>query len=117
MKKFADSRIGNRWTEEEEISLLDSIASHSALDELALKHKRTPNGILCRMKKIAATRFIKGEQIEELLIIFKNLIDKKDITEAAEKIKNKSKQMPSTQQLLVEIRDLLEKIVIHMKIE
>lgn len=60
------SAVGSRWTREEEQKMLDSISKGISFENIALEHKRTINGILCRINEISVRFLEEGFPIEEV---------------------------------------------------
>jgi hypothetical protein len=94
------SAVGSKWTREEEQKMLDSINKGMSFENIALEHKRTINGILCRINEISV-RFLKeGFPIEEVAMKVNLSPDKIEIAkvkieakqEMREFYKNKSKK-------------------------
>ena len=58
--------VGQKWTHEEEMQLVDLLESGKDIDSIAKKHKRTTGGINARMKDIAVRMIEKdGKSMED----------------------------------------------------
>lgn len=64
------SRIGAKWTDEEEASLLELIKTSKDIKDIAKEHHRTVGGIKCRLRDIAIRMIENNEKsIEEVCTI------------------------------------------------
>lgn len=94
------SSVGSKWTQEEEQKMLDSINKGMSFENIALEHKRTINGILCKINEISVRFLEEGFPIEEVALKVNLSPDKIEIAKAKieakqemrEFYKNKSKK-------------------------
>ena len=90
------SNMGQKWSEEEEILLLEELNNNIDIEIIAQKHSRTIGGINSRRREIAYKMYIKNVSIEE--IIKKTKLDYDSIKQTIEKRKkNNSKQAKTTE--------------------
>lgn len=110
------SLAGTKWTDDEEKCLLESIADENkTIEEIAIEHKRTPGGIISRLKQVAVKMVINdGIDINEVSKSLRVSVD--DINTSLNK-RNQSKLISQSfaqhnleYSILEEIRDLLVKI-------
>lgn len=58
--------IGNKWTQLEEMLLIDELSENISIDEIAKNHGRTVGGIKSRCKDIAYKLYRQNKPIEEI---------------------------------------------------
>jgi hypothetical protein len=80
------SNYFKKWSDEEEIELLEELNKNIDIEIIALNHNRTKGGISSRCQHIAYKMYLKNISIEE--IIEKTKLDKKIIKKTIER-KNK----------------------------
>jgi hypothetical protein len=119
------TRIGEPWTNDEEMKVLSSLANSKTIEEISNDIQRTCGAIRSRLKHISVEMHIKGVKHEDITHI--TTITSTEINEAIEKRRkkeetpNKTDTVSKTQSitktdfmemkcLLYEIRDLLKKI-------
>jgi hypothetical protein len=77
------SNMGQKWTDEEELLLLEELNNNIDIETISQKHNRTIGGIECRRKEIVYKMYLKKMSTEE--IIKKTKLDydsiKKQLTE------------------------------------
>ena len=66
----------SRWTQEEELLLIKSIAFGDSLDAIALTHNRTPSAIELRLKKIIYENASSGKSLDGIAKLLKLSEDK-----------------------------------------
>ena len=118
IEKIIKSKVGTKWTNEEEAQLLKEIANNLSYEEIALEHKRQPNGIMIRVRQLAYKMFTNGKSIEEVRrdtkLLEKDLADVKKRFDANElKKKNKDKTY-DVDELVQQVKNLnvnLEKLI------
>ena len=76
------SSVGSKWTQEEEQKMLDSINKGMSFENIALEHKRTINGILCKINEISVRFLEEGFPIEEVALKVNLSPDKIEIAKA-----------------------------------
>jgi hypothetical protein len=74
-----------KWSDEEEIELLEELNKNIDIEIIALNHNRTKGGISSRCQNIAYKMYLKNISIEE--IIEKTKLDEKSIKKTIEKKK------------------------------
>jgi len=79
------SNLGQKWSDEEEIKLLEELNKNIDIEIIALNHNRTKGGISSRCQHIAYKMYLKNISIEE--IIEKTKLDEKSIKKTIEKKK------------------------------
>jgi hypothetical protein len=85
------SNMGQKWSDEEEILLLEELYNNIDIETIAQKHNRTIGGIESRRKEIAYKLYLKKMSTEE--IIKKTKLDYDIIKQTIEKRqKNNSKR-------------------------
>jgi len=77
------SNVGQRWTDEEEMTLLDELDKNINLEIIAEQHSRTVGGINSRRREIAYKLYNNNHSIEEIMI--KTKLNKNDILETIKK--------------------------------
>jgi hypothetical protein len=91
------SNMGNKWSNEEELLLLEELNNNIDIETIAQKHNRTIGGINCRLRDIIYKMYLKNNSIEE--IIKQTKLDYNYIKEIIEKKqdnnlkKNKTKEI------------------------
>ena len=91
------SNMGQKWSDEEEILLLEEINNNIDIEIIAQKHNRTIGGINSRRREIAYKMYKKNVSIEE--IIKHTKLDNNSIEQIIQKRqninsnKNKSKEL------------------------
>lgn len=63
--------VGKKWTELEEMLLLDELSENKSIDEIAKNHSRTVCGIKARCKDIAYKLYRQNRPIEEIIMTTK----------------------------------------------
>jgi len=61
------SNMGQKWSDEEEILLLEELNNNIDIEIIAQKHNRTIGGINSRRKEIAYKMYLKNVSIEEII--------------------------------------------------
>jgi hypothetical protein len=79
------SNYFKKWSDEEEIELLEELNKNIDIEIIALNHNRTKGGISSRCQHIAYKMYLKNISIEE--IIEKTKLDEKSIKKTIEKKK------------------------------
>jgi hypothetical protein len=79
------SNMGQKWSDEEEILLLEELNNNIDIEIIAQKHDRTVGGINSRRQEIAYKMYLKNVSIEE--IIKKTKLDYNSIQQTIEKKK------------------------------
>jgi hypothetical protein len=79
------SNMGQKWSDEEEIILLDELNNNIDIEIIAQKHSRTIGGINSRRREIAYKMYLKNLSIEE--IIRQTKLDNTSIEETIKKNK------------------------------
>jgi len=64
-------KLGEKWTVEEENTLLQELADNITIKDIAESHKRTIGGIIGRQKTIAYSMYLAGDNEDEILRITK----------------------------------------------
>ncbi len=80
------SNMGQKWTDEEETSLLRELNNDIDIEEIAQKHNRTIGGINSRRREIAYKMYLKKNTAEE--IIKQTKLDYECIKQTIEKKQN-----------------------------
>ena len=92
------SNVGKKWTDQEEILLLEELDKNININIIAQNHNRMIGGIISRQKEIAYKMYLKNYSIGE--IVQKTKLDNESIKQIIE-IKNKKNQ-PEPKQFLIE---------------
>ena len=95
MEKFQDKYPSNhfkKWSDEEEIKLLEELNKNIDIEIIAQNHNRTKGGISSRCQHIAYKMYLKNISIEE--IIEKTKLDEKSINKIIENKKEIEKKKP-----------------------
>ena len=87
--KTYPSNTGQKWTEDEEIRLLEELNKNMDIITIAEIHNRTPGGINARRKEIAYKMYLQGITMEK--IIKKTKLDKSQISDTITRRENQSK--------------------------
>lgn len=82
--------IGKRWTQEEDIQLLEDVVNNIDVFKIAINHGRKIGGITCRIEDIAYKMYINGIEMNE--IETKTKLTNKKIKDIIEKKKDKLDQ-------------------------
>lgn len=85
-----DSNMGQKWSDEEEILLLEELNNNIDIEIIAQKHNRTIGGINSRRREIAYKMYLKNVSIEE--IIRQTKLDNNSIEEIIKRQNNNSKK-------------------------
>ena len=80
------SNMGQKWSDEEEILLLEELNNNIDIEIIAQKHNRTIGGINSRRREIAYKMYLKNVSIEE--IIKQTKLDNNSIEEIIKKKQN-----------------------------
>lgn len=80
--------MGQKWSDEEEILLLEELNNNIDIEIIAQKHNRTIGGINSRRKEIAYKMYLKNVSIEE--IIRQTKLDSNSIEGTIKKRQNKN---------------------------
>ena len=129
MNKLSDTDYptngGQKWTDEEENTLLQELDKNINIEIIAQTHKRTIGGIIGRQRTIAYNMYVKKASIEE--IIKKTKLDKEQIMktitirenpEIKEKKEKKVKKVKITQEPKIKPKKVsLEYEIIKMRSE
>ena len=73
------TRMGEKWTDEEENTLLQELDKNINIEIIAQAHNRSIGGITGRQRTIAYSMYEKKASIEEIII--KTKLDKEQIME------------------------------------
>lgn len=84
------SNMGQKWSVEEEILLLEELNNNIDIEIIAQKHNRTIGGINSRRREIAYKMYLKNVSIEE--IIRQTKLDNNSIEEIIKRQNNNSKK-------------------------
>jgi hypothetical protein len=84
------SNMGQKWTDEEVLLLLEELNNNIDIETISQKHNRTIGGIECRRKEIVYKMYLKKMSTEE--IIKKTKLDYDSIKQIIEKKQNISKK-------------------------
>jgi len=113
------TNMGQKWTDEEENTLLQELDKNINIEIIAQTHNRTIGGIRGRQRTIAYNMYVKYASIEEIII--KTKLDKEQILETITKKENtqkKSKKSKKTQEPKIEPKTVsLENEIIGMRSE
>ena len=115
------SNLGQKWTHEEEITLLEELSKDIDIEIIAQNHNRTTGGINARRKEIAYKMYLKEFSIEEIIqktklddICIKQTVHRRgngnydvkkefSIENEIKEIKNDIKELKNTVKELVEL--------------
>ena len=107
------SNYGQKWTDEEENTLLQELDKNINIEIIAQTHNRTIGGIRGRQRTIAYNMYVKDASIEEIII--KTKLDKEQILETITKKENTQKKTKIIQEPKVELKTVsLENEIIGM---
>jgi len=110
------TNMGQKWTDEEENTLLQELDKNINIEIIAQTHNRTIGGIRGRQRTIAYNMYVKKVSIEE--IIRKTKLDKEQIMETITRKENPQKKVKITQEPKIEPKKVsLENEIIEMKSE
>ena len=100
MNKLSDTDYptngGQKWTDEEENTLLQELDKNINIEIIAQTHKRTIGGIIGKQRTIAYNMYVKKASIEE--IIKKTKLDKEQIMKTITIRENPEKKVKITQE-------------------
>jgi hypothetical protein len=91
------SNMGQKWSDEEEILLLEELNNNIDIEIIATKHNRTIGGINSRRQEIAYKMYLKNVSIEE--IIRQTKLDNNFIEETIKKRQNNNSKKIKTKEL------------------
>ena len=91
------SNMGQKWSDEEEILLLEQLNNNIDIETIAQKHSRTIGGINCRRRDIAYKMYLKNMSTEE--IIKQTKLDYDCIKQIIEKKQNNNSKKIKTKEL------------------
>jgi len=110
------TNMGQKWTDEEENTLLQELDKNINIEIIAQTHNRTIGGIRGRQRTIAYNMYVKNVSIEE--IIRKTKLDKELIMETITRKENQQKKVKITQEPKIETKKVsLENEIIEMRSE
>jgi hypothetical protein len=110
------TNMGQKWTDEEENTLLQELDKNINIEIIAQTHNRTIGGIRGRQRTIAYNMYVKKVSIEE--IIRKTKLDKEQIMETITRKENPQKKVKMTQEPKIEPKKVsLENEIIEMRSE
>lgn len=90
------ANMGQKWTTEEENTLLQELDKNINIEIIAQTHDRTIGGIRARQRNIAYNMYVKNVSIEEIII--KTKLDKKQILETITRRENPPQKVKLTQE-------------------
>lgn len=88
--------LGQKWTDEEENTLLQELDKNIDIEIIAQTHKRTIGGIRGRQRNIAYKMYVKKASIEEIII--KTKLDKEEIMGTIRRRENPQKKVTTIQE-------------------
>jgi len=91
------SNTGQKWTDEEEILLLEELSKNIDIQLIAQYHNRTTGGINARRREIAYKLYKNNNSMEE--IILKTKLDEDQIIETIKKLQNNPKKCKSVTEI------------------
>ena len=110
------TNMGQKWTTEEENTLLQELDKNINVEIIAQTHNRTIGGIRGRQRTIAYNMYVKKVSIEE--IIRKTKLDKEQIMETITRKENPQKKVKITQEPKIEPKKVsLENEINEMRSE
>jgi len=110
------TNMGQKWTDEEENTLLQELDKNINIEIIAQTHNRTIGGIRGRQRTIAYNMYVKNVSIEE--IIRKTKLYKELIMETITRKENPQKKVKITQEPKKEPKKVsLENEIIEMRSE
>jgi hypothetical protein len=80
------SNTGQKWTEQEELSLLDKLNKGVEIEEIAKEHSRTVGGINSRRREIAYKLYLQNVSTED--IVMQTKLDSQEIGETIKRREN-----------------------------
>jgi hypothetical protein len=92
-RKEKPNKMGQRWTDEEEKSLLSEIKRGICINDIALQHQRSVGGITHRLRDIAFRFYIGGMDMIDIIRI--TGLTELQITDAIERREATQKREPS----------------------
>lgn len=90
-EKEYPSNLGQKWTEEEEETLLEELGKNIHVELIAQYHNRTIGGINARRKEIAYKMYDNNISMEEILL--KTKLDEQQILETIQRRQNTPKKV------------------------
>ena len=110
------TNMGQKWTDEEENTLLQELDKNINIEIIAQTHNRTIGGIRGRQRTIAYNMYVKKVSIEEIII--KTKLDKELIMETIARKENPQKKVKITREPKIEPKKVsLENEIIEMRSE
>jgi hypothetical protein len=94
------TNMGQKWTTEEENTLLQELDKNINIEIISQTHNRTIGGIRGRQQTIAYNMYVKNVSIEEIII--KTKLNKEEIMEIIAKKENPQKKVKTTQESKIE---------------
>lgn len=91
------SNMGQKWSNEEEIILLEELNNNIDIEIIAQNHNRTIGGINSRRREIAYKMYLKNVSIEE--IIRQTKLDNNSIEEIIKKKQNNNSKKIKTKEI------------------
>jgi len=91
------SNMGQKWSDEEEILLLEELNNNIDIEIIAQKHNRTIGGINSRRREIAYKMYLKNVSVEE--IIRQTKLDNNYIEETIKKRQNNNAKKIKTKEI------------------
>ena len=91
------SNMGQKWSDEEEILLLEELNNNIDIEIIAQKHNRTIGGINSRRREIAYKMYLQNVSIEE--IIRQTKLDNNSIEETIKKRQNNNAKKIKTKEI------------------
>lgn len=109
------TNFGQKWTDEEENTLLQELDKNINIEIIAQTHNRTIGGIRGRQRTIAYNMYVKKVSIEEIII--KTKLDKEQIMETITTRKeNPQRKVKITQEPKIEPKKVsLENEIFEMR--
>ena len=108
--KVYPSNFGQKWTDSEEVLLLEELDKNIDMQTIAQCHGRTIGGINARRKLIACKLYSKNVSME--VIVSKTKLNEEQIVETMDKQKNSLKKCKSLeskiQELKIRMKELIE---------
>lgn len=91
------SNMGKKWSDEEEILLLEELNNNIDIEIISQKHNRTIGGINSRRREIAYKMYLTNISIEE--IIRQTKLDNNSIEETIKKKQNNNSKKITTKEI------------------
>jgi len=115
------SNTGQKWTDEEETLLLESLSKNIDIQAIAQCHNRTIGGINARRKEIAYKLYSSNNSMED--IILKTKLDEDQIIETIKRRQNNVKKCKSVTEIKIdemkndikELKNTINELVEMMK--